>query len=118
MPEITLYADREEDTGVVTAVTRRFTSLENAKDAVFITLSCYPHFQKHGYAPFVRIEASIDMTDEELIRIADHFNKIIDVSIRFSWGPMVFREKDVGFGNAITEAKSKMHDILATSDSY
>ncbi len=66
--------------------------------------------------PFVHITGPIDTTDTDLVTLADYFNQIIDVEIRFSWGPTVSREKGKGFGtDAIREAHNKIHEVLVSA---
>ena len=98
-------------------ISDHFTAMPmHRNDSVFIVpASIAVGIPDEKMMPFVRIEGSIEMSDKELVAIADYFNEIIDVSIRFSWGPMVFREKGKGFGEiAIQEASNKMCEVLRT----
>jgi hypothetical protein len=111
MPEIEFHGDKNTEKPWL--IVRHFEKMPIHSDGSVLVFRNSATGTTGNNMPFVRIEGSIDMSDEDLIKIADYFNQIIDVSIRFSWGPMVFREKGKGFGKeAIEEAEAKMIGIL------
>lgn len=64
--------------------------------------------------PCVEILGSIEMSDEDMIVIANHFAETIDVELHFGWGAgMVFHEKGKRFTNddvvdAVVALKKKL----------
>lgn len=103
MPEIYLYGTTDE-VDLFNRQTRNTVKVAFKKlsrhyqDAVLICVNSTTTGSDDHKMPFVRVEGSVDMSDTDLIAIANHFVETIDVSVRNGLvGIMVFREKGQEF---------------------
>ena len=70
-------------------------------------------FDQVSQPKFITVEGSVEITDENLMLVANHFVGLVDVSVRFPWGPLVSRKKGESFGHeAIMQAKNALCDKL------
>ena len=98
MPEIYLYGDRRMFPKEIAEIEEAFRHLPcHGADAVFVPTNTVSTGTNGESKPFIRIEASTDVSNADFVEIGNHFLKKIDVSIRTGNGFMDFREKGQEF---------------------
>ena len=91
MPEI--YVFGKFDGRLRSKIRSRFADIPIHRDSVVLTeVESIVFNVKNISIGYIWIESSKEMSDEDIITIANHFVEIVDVSLRSGKGIMVFRE--------------------------